>query len=120
MIAEAVSTTSASTMGSAAGNATTGAERVSPTAAKGMVPTGRDFNTQTKQPTLGSMPKLTKHTKIKKEEDINFLLNDKAFGYTKRDGSICVGTDIYSYCGSATRAKSCAVASIINLLTTQN
>ena len=61
--------------------------------------TSRDFGTQTTQPTLASMPTLTKHTKIK-EEEITIFLNDQAFGY-KRDVSSCAGTDIYSRCGSA-------------------
>ena len=70
----------------------------------------RDFGTQTTQPTLASMPTLTRKTQINKEDII--LLNDKAFAY-KRDGGIRGGTDIHSRNGSATRSKNRAVASIV-------
>ena len=79
-------------------------------AAATTIATCKYFGTQITQPTIASMPKLTKHTKINIEDII--LLNDRTFGY-KRDGNICARIDIYSSYGIATRAKSCAVASIV-------
>ena len=63
-----------------------------------------DVGTQTTQGTIASMPKLTKCTKINKEDII--MLNEEAFVY-KRNGRTRSGIDIYIYSlyGSATRAK---------------
>ena len=67
-----------------------------------------DVTTQTDEPTLASIPKLTsRRQKIRDEELIP--LDDKAFRF-KRDGSICKGQNIHdTRSGSATGAKNQAI-----------
>ena len=66
--------------------------------------------TQTTPPTLASMPKLTKRTKIQAKDII--LVNKAAFQF-KRDGTVCAGTDIHGPNGSAFKAKRRAINSIV-------